>query len=219
MAASPGACARLAAVLLWACAALAHAADDDAAASGHERVRAFLDRVTGMQASFEQQVRTRDGVVTETATGRFVMQRPGRFRWDYSSPYTREIVADGARIWIYEADLEQVTVRRLSDGIGDTPAGLLTGTVDILERFTVTGVRPDRELEWVSLVPNAADSDFALVNLGFAGPELVALELEDRLGQVTVIRFTDIVVNPEVPEETFQFRVPPGADVIGEGEL
>ncbi len=210
---------RLAVILLGACAALAQAADDAAATNGRERVRAFLDRVTGMQASFEQQVRTRDGAVTETAAGRFVMQRPGRFRWDYASPYTREIVADGVRIWIYEADLEQVTVRRLSDGIGDTPAGLLTGTVDILDRFDATGVRRDGGLEWVSLVPRAADSDFALVELGFAGSQLAALELEDRLGQITAIRFADIVLNPAVSDRAFEFRVPPGADVIGEGEL
>lgn len=210
--------ARFAGLLLAACCTLASASEDPTAA-GRERVRAFLDRVSGMQASFEQQVRTRDGAVTETAAGRFVMQRPGRFRWDYGTPYLREIVADGSRIWIYEADLEQVTVRLLSDGIGDTPAGLLTGAVDILERFAVTGLRRDGPLEWVGLVPNAADSDFALVELGFSGAELVALALEDRLGQVTRIDFADIVLNPPVDAALFEFRVPPGADVIGEGEL
>jgi chaperone LolA len=147
------------------------------------------------------------------------MQRPGRFRWDYTTPYARTIVADGERLWLYEADLEQVTVRRLSAGLGDTPAALLTGQDDFLKRFTVERTYQADGLAWTVLRPQASDTDFAELRLGFRNKLLLALELDDRLGQRTRIDFQSPRVNTAVPADTFRFTPPPGADVIDDTEL
>jgi outer membrane lipoprotein carrier protein len=129
------------------------------------------------------------------------------------------VVADGRELWLYEADLEPVTVRPLEAGLGETPAGLLTGERDMLERFEYLSSWSGEGVTWLRLKPKAADSDFDSVAVGFRGDRLVALEINDRLGQQTRVTFTDIEIDRPVADETFRFEVPEGVDVIREGEL
>ena len=187
--------------------------------AGLQRLQAFLRDVASLRAVFRQQVIDRDLELVEEASGRVVLQRPGRFRWDYTFPYERVIVADGQRIWLYEADLEQVTVRRLTAGLGETPAALLTGELDVLDRFDYQGFTIDGPLQWVELQPQSATSDFESIRLAFTDETLVQLALEDRLGQTTRLYLTDVETNPSVLADTFTFEVPDGVDVIGETEL
>lgn len=194
-------------------------ADTPAGQGGEARLRAFLTDVSAMEARFRQRVTDSRQQLLEDASGSVVMQRPGRFRWDYRQPFERVIVADGTRLWLYEADLEQVTVRRLAEGIGDTPAALLTGQESVLERFRVEKSWVADGLAQVRLVPRSADSDFAGVSLGFAGSELRRLVLDDRLGQQTIVEFEQVRVNPVLGPETFRFQAPPGADVIDDSDL
>ncbi len=193
--------------------------DDTGKNSGATRLRNFLANVQGMEARFRQQVIDSRQQVLEDASGSVVMQRPGRFRWNYQAPFERVIVADGEKVWLYEADLEQVTIRRLTSGIGDTPAALLTGKVSVLERFTVEKSWSEEGLALVRLKPRSADADFAGVTLGFDGPELRRLVLDDRLGQQTRIDLTEVRTNPRLSLEVFRFQTPPGADVIDDSEL
>ncbi|MDH4133015.1 MAG: outer membrane lipoprotein chaperone LolA [Gemmatimonadota bacterium] len=190
-----------------------------AADAGEARLRSFLADVQAMDGRFRQQVIDSRQRVIEDTSGSVAMQRPGRFRWNYEAPFERVIVSDGEKIWLYEADLAQVTIRRLSAGIGDTPAALLTGRESVLERFRVEKSWMDEGLALVRLVPRSADSDFAAVTLGFDGPALRRLLLDDRLGQQTRIDLTDVRVNPQLAPDLFRFRAPPGADVIDESEL
>jgi outer membrane lipoprotein carrier protein len=208
---------RLPALLL----ALVAASSAGAAAGepGEARLRSFLADVQSMDGRFRQQVIDSRQQVIEETSGSVAMQRPGRFRWNYEAPFERVIVADGEKIWLYEADLAQVTVRRLSSGIGDTPAALLTGRESVLERFKVEKSWTGDGLALVRLVPRSADSDFAAVTLGFDGPALRRLLLDDRLGQQTRIDLTDVRVNPQLAPDLFRFLAPPGADVIDESEL
>lgn len=182
-------------------------------------LRQFLDTVQTFRAPFTQAVFDSRGRAVESSSGEVVMQRPGRFRWDYATPYVRTIVADGERLWLYEADLEQVTVRRLSDGLGDTPAALLTGRDDVLKRFAVQRTWEADGLAWSALRPRTAEGDFAELRLGFRGKVLLALELDDRLGQRTRIDFQSPRLNASVPADTFRFTPPAGADVIDDAEL
>jgi outer membrane lipoprotein carrier protein len=186
---------------------------------GLERLQGFLQTVNAMEGSFSQEVLDARGTVVETSSGTVQLQRPGRFRWDYRDPFERVIVADGERIWLYEADLEQVTIRRLDEGIGDTPAALITGRSDVLARFDFQRSWRADGLLWVALAPKARDTDFAAVRLGFDGDRLVRLELDDRLGQQTRLRFRDVRLNPPVAPDAFRFAAPPGVDVIDESEL
>ncbi|MFZ1624109.1 MAG: outer membrane lipoprotein chaperone LolA [Gammaproteobacteria bacterium] len=186
---------------------------------GLQRLRNFLTGVTSLRADFRQRVVDSRQQVVEDSRGQVLMQRPGRFRWDYQQPYARVIVADGTKLWLYEADLEQVIIRQLNAGIGDTPAALLTGKQNVLERFDVSKSWQADGLQWVSLVPKATDADFSAVRLGFEGPRLVNLELDDRLGQQTQLEFSRVEINPRLDDKSFHFDVPPGADVIDDSAL
>lgn len=215
----PAAHALLAALLVAAAGlalAPAGAAAEDA---GRARLHAFLDDVATFRGAFRQEVRDGSGRLVEESAGQVVMQRPGRFRWNYEQPFERVIVADGERVWLYEADLDQVTVRRLGDGLGDTPAALLTGRENVLERFRVERSWREGALLKVALTPLSTDADFSTVTLGFDGDRLILLELDDRLGQHTRVEFSDVVLNPPVGADTFTFEVPPGVDVIDDADL
>ncbi len=178
------------------------------------RLQGFLERTRSMQANFRQEVRNGDQQVVDRAEGRMILKRPGRFRWDYERPYERVIVADGQQLWLYEADLDQVTVRPLTDSLGETPAALLTGDRKTLERFELVSSWSGEGLAWVRLRPRAADADFGSVAVAFAGERPVELVLEDRLGQQTHIYLSDVRLNVAMADDRFIFKVPPGADVI-----
>lgn len=187
--------------------------------TGVGRLRSFLADVRGMEGKFRQRVLDARQQVLEDASGSVVMERPGRFRWNYQTPFERVIVSDGEKVWLYEADLDQVTIRRLTSGIGDTPAALLTGRESVLERFRVEKSWKAEGLALVRLLPRSPDADFAGVTLGFDGPILRRLLLDDRLGQQTRIDLSEVRINPRLPAEAFGFAVPPGADVIDDSEL
>lgn len=203
----------------WLLLAVALALPGAAFADGEARLRSFLAAVQSLEATFTQRVTDSRQQVVEESAGTVAMERPGRFRWDYTSPFERVIVSDGDRLWLYEADLAQVTIRKLSAGIGDTPAALITGKVSVLDRFRVEKSWAAEGLELVRLVPRSADADFAGVTLGFAGPVLRRLLLDDRLGQQTRVELRDVRQNPRLPAGTFRFDPPAGADVINDGEL
>lgn len=207
--------ARAPALLLLALLASAVPAAD----SGDARLRSFLADVQSMDGSFRQQVIDSRQQVIEETSGSVAMQRPGRFRWNYAAPFERVIVSDGEKVWLYEADLDQVTIRRLTSGIGDTPAALITGKVSVLERFKIDRSWSEEGLDLVRLVPRSADSDFAAVTLGFDGPVLRRLLLDDRLGQQTRIELADVRLNPRLAPDLFRFVPPAGADVIDDSEL
>ncbi len=190
-----------------------------APATGYTDLERFLDGAQSVTARFSQEIVDSNGRVLDTATGRLQLQRPGRFRWDYRSPYERVVLADGERLWLYEADLEQVTVRRLVDGLGETPAALLTGDRRMLERFEVVSTWAGENARWVRLKPRATDSDFESVAVAFAGDKPVEIEFQDRLGQQTRIRLTEVRLNARIDAAAFRFVAPPGVDVIREDEL
>lgn len=188
-------------------------AADDAVA----RVAAYLAGVRTLSAQFVQVVRDREGRITERATGSLSIARPDRFRWDYREPYQQLIVADGRRLWLYDTDLQQVTVRGLEAGLGSTPAMLLSGAGQLDESFASITVERDGELSWSRLKPKASDSDFESVSLAFGRQgELVAMELADKLGQTTRIEFTGLLRNSRLDDALFRFTPPAGADVIGD---
>jgi outer membrane lipoprotein carrier protein len=201
----------LSAVALLAVATGAAAADDAAS-----RVDAYLGTVRTLEADFLQVVRDHDGQVTSRATGTLTISRPDRFRWDYREPYLQTIVADGRKLWLYDADLAQVTVRPLEQGLGSTPAMLLSGAGKASDAFTAGGIERRGEWTWCLLKPRQRGSDFERVSLAFTVQgELAAMELIDKLGQATEIDFSRVRRNARVADSLFHFVPPKGADVIG----
>lgn len=190
------------------------AADDGG--DGYQRVERFLGSLQGLQAQFKQTLTDSKGQVTNQSSGTLAIRRPNRFRWDYREPYEQLIVADGARIWLYDSDLEQVTVRRLDESLAATPAMLLSGEAALADNFTVTKTSQDAAAQWVMMEPQRNDTDFKWVRLGFSGETLKFMQLADKLGQITTLEFSGLEKNPPLDPSRFTFTVPPGADVIGD---
>jgi outer membrane lipoprotein carrier protein len=211
-------CARLAGALIFLAAVAAAAAGAPAQTpqAGQQRVEAFLQGLDGLQAEFKQVLTDRNGQTVDEASGTLAISRPDRFRWDYRQPYQQIIVADGARIWIYDSDLEQVTVRKLDETLSATPAMLLSGRSNLSDNFNVTQVSREASVEWVKMEPKRDDTDFRWVRLGFEGPLLKYMQLADKLGQTTSLEFSKLERNPPLDPSRFTFTVPPGADVIGD---
>jgi outer membrane lipoprotein carrier protein len=187
-----------------------------AGAAGSDLLRNFVTQTTSAKARFAQMVLDRNLKQLQQATGTMQFARPGRFRWEYDKPYEQTIVGDGSRLWIYDKDLNQVTVRKLDRALGASPAALLAGSNEIEKDYTITSTGNQEGLDWLEAVPKARDTAFERIRLGFSGVNLQAMELRDQFGQVTVIRFADLERNPRLSPEAFRFTPPKGADVISE---
>lgn len=187
-----------------------------AADDGYQRVERFLGSLQGLQAQFKQTLTDSKGQVTDESSGTLAIRRPNRFRWDYREPHEQLIVADGKRIWLYDSDLEQVTVRRLDESLSATPAMLLSGEGNLADNFTVTKTSQDAAAHWVMMEPKRNDTDFKWVRLGFSAETLKFMQLADKLGQITTLEFSKLEKNPPLDPSRFTFTIPPGADVIGD---
>ena len=178
-----------------------------------ESLKEFVRDVRSGRAEFTQTVTSPDGKKKKSSTGSFEFSRPNRFRFAYLKPFEQTIVADGEQVWLYDADLNQVTKRKFSQALGATPAALLAGG-SLEEDFDLSGLPARDGLEWAEARPKAKDGAFQAVRVGFRGKDLAALEIVDSFGQNSVLRFEKFVANTPVPAETFRFKVPAGADVI-----
>lgn len=183
------------------------------------RLQRYLDDLSTLEADFRQKISSADAKVAEESSGRFYLHRPGRLRWDYLRPNVQTIVADGTNLWLYDKDLEQVTVKSIDDSMSGTPAMLLSGKENVADGFTVSEGGKRKGLHWIRMQPKRNDTDFIAVELGFADAELRAMELKDKLGQTTHIEFSGVKRNTRLDESLFQFKPPAGADVIGTPRL
>jgi outer membrane lipoprotein carrier protein len=187
-----------------------------ACAAGVERFQAYLRSTQTASADFEQQVFDREKKLVQRSRGSFTLQRPGRFRWSYAQPYAQLIVGDGKRVWIYDEDLNQVTVRAMASALGSTPAALLAGAADVERAFELTNAGQRDGLEWVEAKPREREAGFERIRLGLGTAGVQAMELTDHFGQTTLLRFSNIARNPKVDPDAFRFVPPKGADVLGE---
>lgn len=184
-----------------------------AAESSIAQLKTFLLSNTSLSADFKQ-INFKSGKETQSSTGRLFLKKPGRFRWNYQAPFVQEIVANAGKVWFYDADLEQVTVKQMDDSIGSTPALLLTGQVDIDEKFILSEQGSDRNMNWVKLSPKNQDSGFKYILIGLNRGQLAGMELTDNFGQWTRIYFSNLKRNPDLSDELFQFIPPPNVDVF-----
>lgn len=187
-----------------------------AGAASADSLKALLEQTTTARARFAQMVLDKNLKPLQQVTGTMQFSRPGKFRWEYDKPYEQTIVSDGSRVWLYDKDLNQVTVRRLDRALGSSPAALLAGSNEIEKSYTLTSAGMQDGFDWLEAVPKAQDTAFERIRLGFGKTGLEAMELRDQFGQVTVIKFSTIERNAKLPLEAFRFTPPKGADVISE---
>ncbi len=185
-----------------------------------DKLDRFVIDLNSMRASFVQTVIDDNGAVVDKSEGTMAMLRPGRFRWDYTLPYEQKIITNGKRLWIYEPDLDQVTIKPYATGVGQTPALLLSGDVSVFESFTVSDLPvKDSEYEWLLLQPLDQDSAYELIQLGFDELGLKFVRFSDDFGYHTQLEFSDIEANVALAEEEFEFQQPEGVEVISDPGL
>ena len=185
-------------------------------AGGVDSLRAFFKSTQSVRAEFKQTVVDKQGRKVQEVTGTMQLQRPGKFRWDYNKPYVQVIVGDGARVWLHDPELNQVTVRSLDKALGNTPAALLAGSKEMEKSFTLKDEGRQDDLDWVLASPKDQESGFEKVFIGFKGDKLQEMELHDNFGHMTVIEFSKLEPNAKLSTQAFRFVPPAGADVVGE---
>ncbi len=197
---------------LLAAAALA-VASIAAHADAVDTLKTFVREVKSGTAAFTQTVTSPDGAKKKTSSGTFAFERPNRFRFAYTKPFEQTIVADGQKVWIYDADLNQVSSRRITQALGATPAAILAGG-DLDQAFELSALPTKDGIVWAEAKPRAKDGAFQSVHVGFRGQTLSAIEIVDAFGQRSLLEFSEWMPNASIPPETFRFTPPPGADVI-----
>jgi outer membrane lipoprotein carrier protein len=184
-------------------------------AASLERFQSYVRTTQSARGDFEQKVYDKSGKLAQDSRGSFAFLRPGRFRWTYVKPQ-QVIVGDGERVWIHDADLNQVTVRRVARVLGSTPAALLAGASDIDKSFDLKESGEKDGLEWLEARPREKEAGFERIRLGMSASGIAAMELLDHFGQTTVLRFSNLQRNPQIEPSTFRFTPPKGADVLGD---
>jgi len=184
-------------------------------ASPTTEVEKYLGGLATWSADFTQTIDDGHGNVVRSAAGKLFLQKPGKFRWDYSQPSEQLILADGKQIWFYDKDLQQANVRDMNASLANTPAVLLSGAGSLSSQFDVTSLPPSDGLEWYQLIPKHTDTDFQLVRIGFRHGDLASMFLADKLNQVTQLTFSNPSRNAKFGPALFTFVPPPGVDVIG----
>jgi outer membrane lipoprotein carrier protein len=194
----------------------AFASISSASAAALERFQTFVRGTQSARADFEQKVFDRNKKLVQDSRGSFAFVRPGKFRWAFSKPYSQLIVGDGEKVWVYDQDLNQVTVRKLSHAMGATPAALISGNADVEKSFVFTESGESAGLQWLDAQPKEKEAGFERIRMGFGPNGIEAMELVDQFGQMTTLKFSNLQRNPKLDPETFRFTPPKGADLLGQ---
>jgi outer membrane lipoprotein carrier protein len=185
-------------------------------ADGVTSLRDFFNNTTTMRAQFSQVVNDNKGRKVQEVDGTMQLQRPNKFRWDYKKPYEQQIVSDGKQVFLFDTELQQVTIRELSKTLGSSPAAMLAGGEAVEKSFTLKNATRKDGLTWVLAIPKDKESGFDRVLLGFKADKLRKMELYDSFNHITHITFDSVERNPTLVDSTFLFTPPKGVDIVGE---
>lgn len=182
---------------------------------GIAQLQQFVINASTAEGAFRQSVVLGAARRPQLSSGRFAFERPGRFRWVVENPYPQLLVSDGGRLWIWDEDLNQLTIQELGDALGNTPAAILAGEGALEQAFELTDEGVHEGLAWVRAVPRQSDSSFESMRLGLTEGVLLQMELRDHFGQLTTIEFVFQHLGGALAPDLFRFTPPPGADVMG----
>ena len=178
-------------------------------------LQTFFNTLQSLKADFTQEVYGPRRELQQSTEGSVIVQRPGKFRWDYELPYEQHIVADGKKVWLYDVDLEQITIKPQDSTMANTPASLLSDADQLNKQFDVLAVVREGQ-DWFELIPKQADSGFEALFIMLEGGMIKEMELQDSFGQTTRMRFEKVVTNKRYSANTFTLKIPKGVDVIDE---
>ncbi|QDC44470.1 outer membrane lipoprotein chaperone LolA [Methylophilus medardicus] len=185
-------------------------------ADGVDDLKQFYQSTHAMRANFKQTVFDQKGRKVQEVNGVMLLQRPNKFRWDYQKPYEQQIISDGRQVFLFDVDLQQVTVRTVDKVLGTSPAALLAGGPNVEETFRLSRLLDFEGMQRVQAKPKQKDSGFQVVIISFDHSKLAEMRLVDAFGQSTHIEFSSVEVNPTLNANQFLFTVPKGVDVVGE---
>ena len=183
--------------------------------TGEQYLEKFLADTQTFEADFQQTLRTHEGEVIQETAGKFYLNRPGKFRWNYQTPFEQIIVSDGERIWIYDVELQQITVQQQSAGLPTTPMALLEDSSTLYRNFIVIPLDDREGLYRLKLQSRSKESAFGEIVIGVDVDGLRFMQVHDQFEQVTDIVFSEVEINKKLAKEIFEFVPPDGADVFG----
>lgn len=179
-------------------------------------LKTFLTNTQSLQAKFEQVSIDDSDRPIQVSNGVFLLSRPGKFRWEYQKPFQQQIVSNGKKVWFYDVDLEQVTVKNQALSLGSAPAFLLSGSVDLEKSFVVEQLKQEGDIQSFKLVPKSENSGFQYVLLSLEKQILKSMELSDHFGQLIRIRFSEMKTGVQLKDTDFIFIPPAGVDVFSD---
>lgn len=186
-----------------------------AAGQGTDALENFLSDTQTIEARFQQKLLDNKGILLQQSAGKFTLKRPGRFIWDYVLPYPQKITSNGKKIWVFDSELEQVTIKQYSEMLSGAPVALLDQRKKLTEDFLVTEAGNMQSQDWVKLTPRSKESEFLEIYVGMAKNNLKSMRLIDSFGQSTTIEFEQMQTNVPLDDALFEFRPPAGVDVVG----
>ncbi len=181
-----------------------------------QQLQAFLDNTHSMSARFQQKLVDQYGMLIQQSAGQLSLLRPGKFRWDYILPYPQNIISNGAKIWMYDSELEQVNVRPYEQVLASSPVKLLDNAIKLEQEYRMEPLRARDGQQWLQLTPRQADSDFKGITIGLLKGQIKTMSFMDSFNQVTEITFEQLVINPGFSKQWFEFIPPADADVVGD---
>jgi len=187
------------------------------AADAAQRLKTALKNLDNISAEFKQTLLDEDKSIVQQSRGTMALQRPGKFAWIYTEPFEQRIIGDGSELWIYDVELEQVTVKPMDAGISNAPIMILMKQTDVTQQFEISEVGQRKFLYWVELKPHASDLEYSSIFIGLEDDSVRAMELQDQFGQSTQIVFENMRVGVVHNPATFKFVPPEGVDVFGVG--
>lgn len=187
-----------------------------AAKSGQDSLETHLQRYKYLSGQFTQIISSENSLHTQSSTGEFWIKKPKQFRWHYSTPYVQQIISNGEKLWVYDEDLEQATIKDASQSINSSPLAIILGSAELDKLFNITQLADSDDLQWLSLTPIEDSSGFEFINIGFNNGLLARMVLQDNFGQTTRLLFTNVSVHTPIANDMFEFNVPEGADVFDE---
>lgn len=184
--------------------------------AAEDALSSFLDKLDSLQSRFTQTLVDENGQALETSTGILYLEQPGKFHWAYKLPYEQKIISDGESLWVYDVDLEQVTIRTMDDTLEQTPAGIIIGGTDINEFFVQNSIGAIEGYDWIELTPRDPETQYQFIKLGFVENNLGMMIIDDNLGQTTRIDFEQVERNTQLDPALFSLTLPDNVDVIDE---